>query len=69
MKRRIALARAVLSPSDILILDEPFTGLDEETKSRTAAWALERLGGRTLLFSSHLAEEAGLMQARIVQLA
>ena len=29
MKRRTAILRALLSPSDMLVMDEPFTGLDE----------------------------------------
>ncbi len=29
MKRRLAIARAVATPADIMVLDEPFTGLDE----------------------------------------
>ena len=36
MKRRLALARALLAPSDALALDEPFTGLDAE--NRDSAW-------------------------------
>lgn len=39
MKRRVAIARALAYQGDILFLDEPFTGLDEENK-RIAANAL-----------------------------
>jgi len=39
MKRRVAIARALAYGGDILFLDEPFTGLDEENK-RIAANAL-----------------------------
>lgn len=53
MRRRVALARALLAPSDVLCLDEPFTGLDSETRAR--AWrAVERWrNGRTVLLVSH----------------
>lgn len=34
MKRRIAMIRALSVPFDILLLDEPFTGLDEENKEK-----------------------------------
>ena len=39
MNRRVAIARALAYGGDILFLDEPFTGLDEENK-RIAASAL-----------------------------
>ena len=32
MRRRVSLARAVAFPSDLVVLDEPFTGLDQATK-------------------------------------
>ena len=53
MRRRVALARALLAPSDVLCLDEPFAGLDPETRMR--AWqAVKRWrNGRTVLLVSH----------------
>ncbi len=52
-RRRTAIARALLHPSDIVILDEPFAGLDEETKKLTSQWILGHLDGRTLIFATH----------------
>ena len=43
MKRRLALARALLAPSDALALDEPFTGRDEENRARCLA-LIRRVG-------------------------
>ena len=40
MRRRVSLLRAVLSGADILIMDEPFTGLDEENRARSAAYLM-----------------------------
>lgn len=62
MRRRVALLRAVLSDAGTLILDEPFAGLDEENRTRTAAYLLGRLHGRTLLVTTHREEDAALLQ-------
>ena len=65
MKRRLALARALLAPSDALALDEPFTGLDGESRLRCLA-AVERLAaGRVLLLASHSADDALALGARV----
>lgn len=53
MKRRVAVARAVLAPGEILILDEPFTGLDRETKAVVLAYLRDHAQGRTLLLVTH----------------
>lgn len=68
MKRRTAIARAVLAPSDVLLLDEPFTGLDEETRGRVIRFVQERQNGRLLLMTTHLREEAAALGAEIIGL-
>ncbi|MDO4294586.1 MAG: ABC transporter ATP-binding protein [bacterium] len=64
MKRRVAILRAVLAPSDFLILDEPFSGLDETTKSCVIRYLLEKSAGRSILFTTHNSEEVAQMQAQ-----
>ena len=68
MKRRAAIARAVLCPSEVLLLDEPFTGLDEETRLRTIRFVRDRRGDRLLLLTTHRPEEAELLGAETIRL-
>lgn len=68
MRRRAAVARAVLADSDVLLLDEPFAGLDEESRERTAHFILERQGGRLLIFTAHAAREAALLDGAVLSL-
>ena len=51
--RRIALARTLLSPAPILILDEPAAGLDAETERAFHATLNETLTGRTVVMIAH----------------
>lgn len=53
MKRRLALARALLAPSDALILDEPLTGLDEENRSIALRCILHAAQTKPVLLASH----------------
>lgn len=57
MKRRTAIARALLAPSDMVVLDEPFTGLDDETRQAAIRFILEKSEGRLLLLSTHQKED------------
>jgi ATP-binding cassette subfamily C protein CydC len=51
--RRLALARTLLSPAPILVLDEPCAGLDAETEQAFLATLNEVAEGRTLLLIAH----------------
>lgn len=53
MRRRLALARALLSPSDALALDEPFTGLDPENRERCRRCIRRLAGERPVVLVAH----------------
>lgn len=68
MKRRAAIMRALLTPSDILLMDEPFTGLDEEMKHRVIGYIKEKQEGRLLLLTTHQEEDVNLLGALLLRL-
>ena len=51
--RRVEIVRAVLAPSDVLIMDEPLTGLDEENAARAVSYIRGNIGSRVFITSSH----------------
>jgi len=67
MKRRLVIARALIHAPQLLLLDEPTTGLDPQ--ARQAIWerlrALRRTG-TTLLLTTHYMEEAARLSNRVV---
>lgn len=67
-QRRVALARALLYGGDLLVLDEPFTGLDEETKSRALAAIRAARGNATVLLVTHHREDAAALGAEVLNL-
>lgn len=69
MARRVAIARALLFDGEMLLLDEPFRGLDEDTRARTAACISEMAGSKTLLLITHDVREAALLDARITHIS
>ena len=57
MKRRMALIRAMLDDGDVIILDEPFTGLDRDARILACRFIEHHRHGRTLLLVSHEDDE------------
>ncbi|MDI3256985.1 MAG: ABC transporter ATP-binding protein [Kyrpidia sp.] len=67
MKRRLVIARALINDPELLILDEPTTGLDPQ--ARQLVWSKMRelrSRGVTLLLTTHYMEEAARMCDRLV---
>ena len=64
MRRRVSLARGVLFPADALLLDEPFRGLDEETRQQAIEFVREKWKDRLIILVTHDPEEARMMGAQ-----
>lgn len=71
MRQRAALMRTYMFSSDIILLDEPFGGLDAITKSKMQDWLLEVLNKlqASILFITHDIEEAIFLSDRIYVLS
>ena len=61
MKRRAALARAIAFSPDVLLLDEPFSGIDEQIKGRISPFIQK--SAPLIIFSTHNVKDAGMMGA------
>ncbi len=69
MQRRVAIARALAFDADILILDEPFNGIDTALCEQIAAHIREQYRDRLILLVTHSKEEATLLSATICELS
>ena len=65
-KRRVTLIRALCSNAPVLLLDEPFTGLDEERREQMLELAKRECQGRTLLIATHSKKEAMALADRVL---
>ena len=68
MKRRVAILRAILAPSEIILMDEPFTGLDADTRQLTIDLVKELCAGKLLIIATHAEDDAELLGAKIIHL-
>ena len=68
MRRRVAILRALLAESDVLLLDEPFKGLDEETKACVIEHTRALSAGKTVVLVTHDEREAKAMGAGVIEL-
>jgi len=69
MKQRVCLARAFANEPEVLLMDEPFASLDEQTRilmqeELLRVWEEER--GRTVVFITHSIDEAVLLADTVV---
>ncbi len=66
-RRRVAIVRACAIPSDVLIMDEPFTGLDDESRNAAIAYIREKQGTGPLVITTH--DTKGLEFGRLIDLS
>ena len=61
MRRRLALLRALISDAEVLMLDEPFNGLDDDTLDHVVRATVDMIAGRTAILVSHDPRGQGLL--------
>ena len=71
MKQRVAIARLLAMDSDVFLMDEPFSALDEQTRHKldediVDLWKEKK---KTVVFITHSVEEAILVSTRIIMLS
>jgi NitT/TauT family transport system ATP-binding protein len=71
MRQRVGLARALAVKADVLLMDEPFSAVDEQTRRKFQEDLLQliSLERRTFLFVTHSIEEAVYLSGHIVLLS
>lgn len=68
MKRRVSILRALLSDSDIVMMDEPTKGLDDANKQMVIDYILKKCKNKTLIWVTHDIDEAKQISDQIIQI-
>lgn len=68
MQRRVAIARALAYDAQLIILDEAFKGLDEETKATVMETVKDYTHGKTVVAVTHDPEEAARLGGNLIQM-
>ena len=67
-QQRLCIARAIAVKPQILLMDEPFTGMDDELKCNVISYIREKQDGRLLILSTHQEEDVELIGGELVRL-
>ena len=67
-RRRVELARAFATPANLILLDEPFTGLDAKTHKKVLAFIKRHQGSKALIIATHNPADAAALGATVLTL-
>ena len=68
MKRRVAIGRALLADAPVLLLDEPFQGLDTVTRQAVMQLVKGKMQGKSVLFITHDEKESEFLDCEILRI-
>ncbi len=66
MKTRVSIARAIYYDADVVLMDEPFSSIDQDMKNRIAPKIFNKLSNKTIIVVSHDETEAKTYSNKIV---
>lgn len=68
MRRRVALARCLVFPSELILMDEPFKGLDTESRKKCLEAVKKYTAAKPTLIISHEPQDAEALGAEVVRM-